>query len=261
MEQNMFSLDGRVALITGGTSGLGRAMALGMQKAGATVVVTGRNPKKNMAIAEELGNPKAVLSLDVQDEGEIKQTIEEVVNRFGRLDILVNNAGGSKRGSVLDMTREDWEAVIGTNLTGSFLCAKYAAKAMVAQDTGGKIINIGSMYSIFGGREDANYVASKTGILGLTRALANDLAEYNIQVNTILPGWHWTPMTEFLKGTPTAEQIRRKTPAHRWGNAEDVVGAAIFLAAPASDFVTGASIPVDGGYSITDQFLYEENEK
>lgn len=257
MEKNLFSLDGRVALITGGNSGLGRAMALGMQQAGATVVVTGRNPEKNTAIAEELGNPKAVLSLDVQDEGAIEHTISEVVKRFGRLDILVNNAGAAKRGSVIDMTREDWDAVLRTNLTGSFLCAKYAAKIMMAQDSGGKMINIGSMYSIFGGREDANYVASKTGILGLTRALANDLAEYNIQVNTILPGWHWTPMTRFLKGTPKAEQIRRKTPARRWGDAEDVVGTAIFLAAPASDFVTGVAIPVDGGYSITDQFLTE----
>ncbi len=258
MNQELFSLEGRVALVTGGNSGLGRAMALGMQNAGAQVVVTGRNPEKNKAIREELGDPQAVLSLDVRNEEAVEETVSEVIARFGRLDILVNNAGGVRMGSILDLTLDDWDAIIGTNLTGSFLCARHAARAMIPQNSGGKIINIGSMYSILGRGGSANYVSSKTGVLGLTRALAVELAEYNIQVNAILPGYHWTPLTEEWKDTPWAEQIRRQTPAGRWGKADDVVGAAIFLAGSASDFVTGTSISVDGGYSITKQLKDEE---
>lgn len=258
MKQELFSLEGRVALVTGGNGGLGRAMALGMRDAGAQVVVTGRNPEKNKAIREELGNPQAVLSLDVRNEEAVERTISEVVTRFGRLDIMVNNAGIYRGGSILELTREDWDAVIGTNLTGSFLCARHAAKAMIAKNSGGKIINIGSMFSIFGGYGGVNYVAAKTGILGLTRTLAIELADYNIQVNAILPGWHWTSITQGIQGTPFEEQIRRQTPAGRWGNADDVVGAAIFLASSASDFVTGTSISVDGGFSITKQLNDEE---
>jgi 2-dehydro-3-deoxy-D-gluconate 5-dehydrogenase len=258
MKQDLFSLEGRVALVTGGNGGLGRAMTLGMKHAGAQVVVTGRNPEKNKEIGEELADPKSVLSLDVRDEEAVERAMSEVVTRFGRLDILINNAGGWKGGSILNLTREDWDSVVSTHLTGSFLCAKHAAKAMMSQETGGKIINIGSMFSVFGVQGGANYSAAKTGILGLTRSLAIELADLNIQVNAILPGWHWTPLTQPMKDTAIAEKIRRKTPARRWGTADDIVGAAIFLASSASDFVTGTSIAVDGGYSITDQFRDEE---
>ena len=258
MKQELFSLEGRVALVTGGNSGLGRAMALGMQNAGAQVIVTGRNYEKNKAISEELGDPQAVLPLDVRDEEAVEQTVSQVITRFGQLDILVNNAGGVRGGSILDLPLDDWDAIIGTNLTGSFLCGRHAAKVMIAQNSGGKIINIGSMYSIFGASRNANYTSSKAGVLGLTRALAVELAEHHIQVNAILPGWHWTPITQGAQGTPFEEQIRRQTPAGRWGNADDVVGAAIFLASSASDFVTGTSIPVDGGYSITKHLHDEE---
>ena len=150
MPQDLFSLDGRVALITGGNGGIGLGIARAFRDAGASVVVTGRNPGKNAAAAEELGKAHAVLELDVRDEAAVERTMERVVGRFGRLDVLVNNAGQFIGGPALEMARSDWDDVIATHLTGSLLCAKYAARAMVAGGEGGKIINIGSMYSVFG---------------------------------------------------------------------------------------------------------------
>ncbi len=257
MNQKLFSLEGKVALITGGNSGLGRAMAIGLKSAGAKVQVTGRNPEKNQSISEELDDPEAVHILDVRNEEDIEKTITNVVEKFGQLDILINNAGYVGIGSVLDLPLEDWNAVIGTHLTGSFLCARNAAKFMADRGNGGKIINIGSMYSIFGLSYITSYVSAKTGVLGLTRSLAVELAVSNIQVNAILPGWHWTEMTKVMKDTPRDDEIRRKTPAGRWGTAEDLIGTAVFLSSSASDFVTGVCIPVDGGYSIAESLLYD----
>jgi 2-dehydro-3-deoxy-D-gluconate 5-dehydrogenase len=257
MSLDLFSLQGRAALITGGNGGLGRAMALGLRNSGASVAITGRNPEKNSRIADELGDSGAVFTLDVTDEDAVAQTIAQVVDRFGKLDILINNAGLSRRGSVLEHSQQDWDAVIGGNLTGSFLCAKHAAQSMVGRGAGGKIINVGSMYSIFGPPNVVSYAASKSGVLGLTRALAVELGPHHIQVNAILPGWHVTDMTQHIQGNALGEHIRRKTPAGRIGVPEDIVGLAIFLASSASDFVTGAAIPVDGGYSVTDRLLYD----
>lgn len=260
MSHNLFSLEGRTALITGGNGGLGRAIALGFRAAGAQVAVTGRNPEKNEAIAKELDDRSAVFSLDVRDEAAVEQIVAGVEQRFGRLDILVNNAGLFRGGSVLNLSQADWNAVIGTHLTGAFLCSKYAARAMIARGEGapsGKIINIGSMYSIFGPPDFPDYAVAKTGLLGLTRALAVELAVHNIQVNTILGGWFETDLTQGMPATPLGQQIRRKTPAGRWGNPEDLVGTAVFLASSASDFVTGVQIPVDGGYSVAERFLHE----
>lgn len=254
---SMFSLEGKTALITGGNGGLGRAIALGLRAAGARLAVTGRNAEKNETIAQELGDAGMVFALDVREEDAVQHTIDQVVERFGRLDILVNNAGLFRGGSVLELAREDWEAVISTHLTGSFLCAKYAAKVMVTQGQGGKIINIGSIYSLFGAPDFVDYGAAKTGILGLTRALAVELAPHNIQVNAILPGWYETDLTRGMPTTPLGEQIRSKTPAGRWGEPEDLVGTAVFLASEASNFVTGISIPVDGGYTVAERFLNE----
>jgi 2-dehydro-3-deoxy-D-gluconate 5-dehydrogenase len=252
---DLFSLDGKTALVTGGNSGLGRAMARGLREAGARVAVTGRDAGKNAAMAAELGDD-AVFALDVRDGDAVSATITAVAERLGGLDILVSNAGLFRGGPLLGMRREDWQAVIDTHLTGSFLCAQAAAAAMTARGAGGKIINIGSMYSVYGALEAADYGSAKTGLLGLTRALAVELAPHDIQVNAILPGWHVTPLTQPLHEIPLAEAIRAKTPAGRWGRPEDVVGAAVFLAAPASDFVTGTAIPVDGGYSIADRPVY-----
>lgn len=257
MIENLFSLHGRVALITGGNGGLGRAMALAFREAGARVVVTGRNPDKNHAMGQALGDSEAVLPLDVYDEAAVRHTIDLVVERCGQLDILINNAGQARRGAVLEQSLEEWVSILRVNLTGAFLCAKYAAKAMIARGHGGKIMNIGSMYSLFGPPNVASYATSKTGVLGLTRALAVELCRHNIQVNAILPGWYLSEMTGHLQNTPLADYVRRKTPAGRWGNPQDLVGVAILLASATSDFITGAAIPVDGGYSVADRLLYD----
>jgi 2-deoxy-D-gluconate 3-dehydrogenase len=254
---DLFSLAGRTALVTGGNGGLGRAIALGFRAAGARVVVTGRNPAKNAAMEAELGADDLVLALDVRDEPAVARAVGLVVDRCGRLDVLVNNAGLFRGGSVLDLSREDWDAVIGTHLTGSFLCAKHAARAMIAGGRGGKIINIGSIYSLYGPPDFPDYAAAKTGIVGLTRALAVELAGHDIQVNAILPGWYETDLTRGMPSTELGEHIRRKTPTGRWGDPGDLVGAAIFLASAASNFVTGVAIPVDGGYAVADRLRAE----
>ncbi|MGD9894306.1 MAG: SDR family NAD(P)-dependent oxidoreductase, partial [Dehalococcoidia bacterium] len=208
-------------------------------------------------VAAELGQDAAVLALDVRDEEAVAHTVAEVVEQFGRIDILVNNAGQARSGSVVDMEREVWDAVLATHLTGTFLCAKHVSRVMLAQGAGGKIINIGSMYSVFGPPNSVNYASAKAGLLGLTRALAVELAPHNIQVNAILPGWFPTDMTGRLPHTSLGEQIRRKTPAGRWGDPDDLVGAAVFLASRASDFVTGVQLPVDGGYLVADRLREE----
>lgn len=257
MTRNLFSLHGRVALITGGNGGLGRAIALGLQEAGAQVAVTGRDAAKNALIAHELGDHEAVLALDVRDEEAVTETVAQVVQRWGGIDILVNNAGVAHGTSVLTLSRADWDAVVETNLTGMFLCAKHAAAAMIARGQSGKIVNIGSIYSLFGTPSFAAYGASKAGVLGLTRALAIELAVHHIQVNAILPGWFETDMTGDMPATSLGEEIRRRTPAGRWGHPDDLVGAAVFLSSAASDFVTGAQLVVDGGYSVTERFVHE----
>jgi 2-deoxy-D-gluconate 3-dehydrogenase len=257
MTTGLFSLDGRVALITGGNGGIGRAIALGLQEAGARVAVTGRNPEKNAAVAGELGAEAAVFTLDVREEAAVAGTVAAVVERFGRIDILVNNAGVASGGAVAAMPQAVWDGVLATHLTGAFLCAKHVVRAMLAQEEGGKIINIGSMYSVYGPPASVNYASAKAGLLGLTRALAVELAPHNIQVNAILPGWFPTEMTGRLPNSPLGEQIRRKTPAGRWGDPQDLVGAAVFLASRASDFVTGVQLPVDGGYLVSDRLREE----
>jgi 2-deoxy-D-gluconate 3-dehydrogenase len=240
--------------VTGGNGGLGWAMALGLRAAGARVAVTGRDPHKNARVAAELGPDGAVLRLDVRDEDAVAATIGELVARFGQLDILVNNAGLFQwNGPVTLMPREAWDAVIDTHLTGGFLCAKHAARAMIDRGRGGKIINIASIYARYGPPDFAHYPSAKAGLLGLTRALAVELAPHRIQVNAILPGWFPTAMTGELPHTALGEQIRRKTPAGRWGEPGDLVGATIFLASRASDFITGVELPVDGGYLVADR--------
>jgi len=257
MSADLFSLAGKAALVTGGNGGLGRAIALGLRAAGARIAVTGRSAEKNAAIGNELADPDSVFSLDVRDEDAVARVVAQVVERHGRLDILVNNAGLFRGGSVLTLSRQDWDAVLATHLTGAFQCAKHAANAMIKAGNGGKIINLGSMYSLFGPPSFPDYAAAKTGVIGLTRALAVELAAYRIQVNTILPGWYETDLTRGLPDKPFGQEIRRRTAAGRWGDPQDLVGTAVYLAAPASDFVTGVSIAVDGGYSVSDRLLHE----
>lgn len=249
MNQQLFSLEGKVALVTGGNGGIGRAIALGFRDAGAKIAVTGRSLEKNKAIAEELGEQAEVFTLDVREEDAVERIIAKVVEKFGRVDILVNNAGIAQGGPSVNFTRREWDAVVETHVTGSFLCSKYSARAMIAKGAGGKIINIGSMHTIFATAGMVAYATAKTGVIGLTRSLAIELASDNIQVNAILPGFIKTDMTSSTSDQ-NKEKISRRTPAGRWGEPEDLIGAAVFLASAASNFITGVQMPVDGGYSV-----------
>ncbi|MEI8408110.1 MULTISPECIES: SDR family NAD(P)-dependent oxidoreductase [unclassified Kribbella] len=247
-----FRLHGRVALVTGGNGGIGLAVARGLRRAGASVAVTGRDSAKNARARNELGSDALVLDVDVSDEDEVADAVDQVASVLGGLTVLVNNAGTFRGGALTDLSLSAWRAVIDSHLTGAFLCAKHAARHMQAAG-GGKIINVGSMYSYFGPPDFADYAAATTGLLGLTRALAVELAPQHIQVNAILPGWFETDLTRGLRGSRLGEQIRRKTPAGRWGELDDLVGPVVFLASPAADFVTGAALPVDGGYLVADR--------
>jgi 2-deoxy-D-gluconate 3-dehydrogenase len=247
-----FRLDGRVALVTGGNGGLGLAIALGLKAAGADVVVTGRDGEKNREAAAEFG-AASVLALDVRDEQEVAAGIAAAVEQHGRLDVLVNNAGVGGSYSVLEMTLEEWRLLVDTSLTGSFLCAKHGARAMIEAGNGGSIINLGSMYSRYGPPRAVGYASAKAGILGLSRALAVELAPHGIRSNAILPGWIETEMTKLPLGGEIGYEVRRKTPAGRFGRPSDLVGAALFLASDASDFVTGIELPVDGGYLVAER--------
>ena len=250
----MFDLKGRVALVTGGNGGIGLGMARGLAEAGAAIGIAGRNQAKSEAAAAELaklGVKTAVLTADVTDEAQCRQMVDDTVARLGRLDILVNNAGINIRKAPQDLTMAEWKEVVDTNLTSVFACSQ-AVYPVMKQAGGGKIINIGSMLSIFGAGFAAAYGASKGGVVQLTKALASGWAKDNIQVNAVLPGWIDTDLTrsarEQIKGLNT--MVLMRTPTGRWGQPADLAGIAVFLAAPASDFITGAAIPVDGGYSV-----------
>ena len=248
-----FDLSGRVAVVTGGNGGIGLGLARGLAAAGAAIVVAARNPEKSEAAVTALaasGAPSMFIALDVADPASCRDLVQQTVDRFGRLDILVNNAGMSIRKPPQDYAIAEWQAVLDTNLTGAFACAQ-AAYAPMKQQGGGKIINIGSMMSTFGGAYAAPYSTSKGGLVQLTKSLATAWAKDNIQVNAVLPGWIDTELTRDARAQVPGlnERVLNRTPAGRWGVPADLAGIAVFLAAPASDFVTGAAIPVDGGYS------------
>ncbi len=250
----IFDLQKRVAFITGGNGGIGLGMAKGLASAGATVVIAGRNKTKAQSALAELrsrGADADFVELDVLKETSCRQAIARAVERFGRLDILVNNAGTTVRAQPQDLTAQDWHRVMDTNLTSAFLCSQ-AAYPHMARAGAGKIINIGSMMSVFASSYATPYAASKGGIVQMARAMAVAWAKDNIQVNTILPGWVDTDLTrkarEEVQGLH--EKVLARTPAQRWGKPDDFAGIAVFLAAPASDFITGATIAVDGGYSV-----------
>jgi 2-dehydro-3-deoxy-D-gluconate 5-dehydrogenase len=250
----IFDLQNRVAFITGGNGGIGLGMANGLAAAGATVVIAGRNKTKAQSALAELrsrGAEADFVELDVLEEASCQRAIGRAVERFGRLDILVNNAGTTVRRQPQDLTAQDWHLVMDTNLTSAFLCSQ-AAYPHMARAGAGKIINIGSMMSVFASSYATPYAASKGGIVQMARAMAVAWAKDNIQVNTILPGWVDTDLTrkarEEVQGLH--EKVLARTPAQRWGQPDDFAGIAVFLAAPASDFITGATIAVDGGYSV-----------
>jgi 2-deoxy-D-gluconate 3-dehydrogenase len=250
---NLFDLGGRVAVVTGGNGGIGLGMARGLAGAGAAVVVAARNPEKSaVAVAEleALGVKSAFVALDVAKPESGRAMVAQVLDRFGRLDIVVNNAGMSIRKPPETYEDAEWVRVIDTNLNGAFAICQ-AAHAPMKRQGGGKIINIGSMMSIFGGAYAAPYSSSKGAIVQLSKSLATAWAKDNIQVNAVLPGWIDTELTrdarDQVKGL--SERVLARTPAGRWGVPDDLSGIAVFLASAASDFVTGAAIPVDGGYA------------
>jgi len=249
----MFDLTGKAALVTGGNSGIGEAMARGLASAGASVAIAGRNQQKNNAVASQLaglGVRTIAVEVDVQDDESCRAMIADAVQGLGRLDILVNNAGINIRKAPQSYTLEEWHRIIQTNLTSVFV-ASLAAYPHMQRAGGGKIINIGSMLSIFGANFAAPYAASKGGVVQLTKSLATSWGRDNIQVNAVLPGNIETPLTVQAKLDVEGhhERVLARTPAARWGVPEDLAGIAVFLASRESDFVTGAAIPVDGGYS------------
>ena len=250
----MFDLKGRVAIVTGGNGGIGLGMARGLAAAGAKVVVSGRNAQKSETAVKELtglGAEACAIAADVTDAGAVARLVQGTLDRYGRLDVLVNNAGTNIRKPVQDLALDEWHRVLDTNLTSAFLCSKAAYPAFKAAG-GGKIINIGSMMSLFGASFAPAYGASKGGIVQLTRSMAAAWARDNIQVNAVLPGWIDTDLTRQARQQVAGlhDNVLKRTPAGRWGEIDDMAGVAVFLAGRGSDFVTGTAIPVDGGYSI-----------
>ena len=249
----LFDLKGRVAIVTGGNGGIGRSIALGFAEAGAAVAIFGRNEDKNQQVLAELksiGVPSLALKVDMTDRAGLQPALNQVESKLGGVSILVNNAGNvSLSGGVLQEKPEDWDNVIETQLNSVFVLSKLAAASMVRQKSG-KIINIGSMYSFFGSGLVPSYSAAKGAIIQLTKSMAIELAPNNIQVNCIAPGWIETAMTVAVHKMPLNDEVLSRTPAGRWGQPDELAGTAVYLASRASDFVTGTTIRVDGGYAI-----------
>jgi 2-deoxy-D-gluconate 3-dehydrogenase len=241
-------------VVTGGNGGIGLGMARGLAAAGCDIVVAARNADKSSRAVKELeglGIRAAAIPVDVADEPSVETLIARAVEGFGRVDIVVNNAGTNVRKPPEDLALAEWHHVMDTNLTSAFLVSRAAYPHMKRQG-GGKVINIGSMMSIFGVRFSPAYAASKGGIVQLTKVMATAWAGDNIQVNAVLPGWIDTELTQGARKQIAGlhDSVLKRTPAGRWGVMADMSGVAVFLASAASDFVTGTAIPVDGGYSI-----------
>lgn len=249
-----FDLTGHVALITGGNGGIGLGMARGLAKAGATIAVWGRNADKNAAAVAELsaiGAAAQSFAVDVTSEEQVVATMQATVSRLGRVDSCFANAGVGKAAAFTEMTIADWNAVVDINLVGAFLSFREAARHMIARGGGGKLVGIASIGSIHGMPRQAQYSASKAGLGAMVRSLAVELARHGIQANTILPGWIETDMTEGARSwDKLRETVVQRTPARRWGRPEDFEGIAVYLASKASDFHTGDTLRVDGGYAV-----------
>jgi 2-dehydro-3-deoxy-D-gluconate 5-dehydrogenase len=254
MTSKLFDLSGKVAVVTGGNGGIGLGMARGLAEAGAAIAVVGRNEAKSIAAVaglKQLAASAISITADVTDKAAVAAMAERVCGEFGRIDILVNNAGINIRKPPQALDIAEWDSVIRTNLTSAFLCSQAVYPAM-KQAGGGKIINIGSMMSIFGASFAPAYAASKGGIVQFTRSCAVAWAADNIQANAVLPGWIDTDLTKRAREQIDGlhERVLARTPAARWGISADFAGIAVFLASHASDFVTGSAISVDGGFSI-----------
>jgi len=253
--ERLFSLKGKVAIVTGGNGGIGKGIARGFASVGSDIVIAARNQAKTSGatreIKDEFGVEVLGVQVDVREEKQIESMVEQALKSFGRINILVNNAGMNIRKLPQELAAAEWDEVLDVNLRSAFISSKAVYPSM-KKEGGGKIINIASVMSIFGGPKLAPYGASKGGIVQLTRSLAVAWAPDNIQVNAILPGYIDTELTRGLRRDVPGvyERVLSRTPVARWGEPDDLRGAAIFLASHASDFVTGASLSVDGGFSI-----------
>jgi len=244
-------LSGKTAVVIGGSSGIGRALAIGLAQAGADVIPSARRAQEVAAAASEierLGRRSLAVTCDVTDESSLHQLLQEALRAFSKVDILVNSAGIAKRLPTLELSNQDWDAILDINLKGLFHACKIFGRHMVERRYG-RIINIASLSSFLGLFQSAAYAASKGGVLALTRTLAVEWAPHGVCVNAIMPGVFRTALNQkLLDGTPRGQEFLVRTPMQRFGQVEELVGAAIFLASDSAGFVTGATIPVDGGF-------------
>ena len=251
MAYSGFDLSGKVAVVIGGTSGIGRAIALGLAQAGADVVPTARRQEQVKIAAAEieaLGRRSLSMTSDVTDRVSLERLLESIVNTFGKVDILVNSAGYNQRAPTLDFAEKDWASLMETNLTGTFRTCQVFGRHMVERRSG-RIVNIASVGSFQALYEVTAYCASKAAVASLTKSLAIEWARYGVAVNAIVPGYFRTALNQkLLDGTPRGEEILQRTPMRRYGKVEELVGAAIFLSSEAATFVTGTSLVVDGGF-------------
>ncbi len=244
----MFSLKDKVALVTGASQGIGRVTALALAEAGARVAAAARSADKLASMVEEImksGGEALALQMDVADAASIKAGFQKSLERFGRLDILVNNAGVTRDGLALRMKQDDWDAVLRTNLTGAHLCIQQALATMMKQ-RGGRIINVASVVARMGNAGQANYIASKGGLIGLTKAIAAEMASRNITVNAVAPGFIVSPMTDALT-EKVKEELAARIPLGRLGTERDVAAAIVFLASDEACYITGHVLDVNGG--------------
>ncbi len=249
---DFFSLKGKTAIVTGGNSGLGLAFSTALAKAGANIFIPSivKDDEHAGRIIEKQGVEVNLMTVDITQAGAPKQIIESCVKKFGAVDILVNNAGICRLNSVLDFGRQDWDPMVAVNLTAAFELSHEAAKVMIPRKKG-KMINICSLFSFLGGQWSSAYAATKHGIAGLTKAYCDELAQYNIQVNGIAPGYYATELTTETRSNPESNRkVLEHIPANRWGELQDLMGAVIFLASRASDYVNGHLLVVDGGYRV-----------
>ncbi|RWR03487.1 2-deoxy-D-gluconate 3-dehydrogenase [[Pantoea] beijingensis] len=247
---NAFNLAGKVALVTGCNTGLGQGMAIGLAEAGCDIIGVNRSgPDDTQARVEAIGRRFYGIDADLIDTQCVPQVIEDAIAAFGRIDILVNNAGIIRREDAIDFSEQDWDDVMNINSKTVFFLSQAVARQFIKQGSGGKIINIASMLSFQGGIRVPSYTASKSAVMGLTRLMANEWARHNINVNAIAPGYMATNNTEQLRNDEDrSQEILGRIPAGRWGKPEDMMGAVVFLASAASDYISGYTLAVDGGW-------------